>query len=50
VWALPGLKAPAILRRLPNRHFILVGRAYVHGMMDGEVISADIELEDIVLE
>jgi hypothetical protein len=50
VWALPGLKAPTILRRLSNGHFTLVGPAYVHGIMNGEGISSETQLETVTLE
>jgi hypothetical protein len=50
VWVLPSLKVPIILRRLPNGHFLVVGEAYIHGMMCGEAVSASTVLEDIILE
>jgi hypothetical protein len=50
LWALPGLNAPAILRRQSNGHFTLVGSAYVHGIMNGEGLSSETRLEAITLE
>lgn len=50
VWIFPGVGSPSILRRLENGHFILVGQAYVHGAMHGETVSAETEMESIILE
>jgi len=36
VWLLSGAKVPVILRPLKNGRYILVGEAYVHGLMHGE--------------
>ncbi|TVY71201.1 Heterokaryon incompatibility protein 6 OR allele [Lachnellula suecica] len=35
-----GCSVPVLLRRVENGQHILVGECYVHGMMDGEAISA----------
>lgn len=44
VCILYGCSVPVVLRRLPHAHGIpswsLIGDAYVHGIMDGEVISS----------
>jgi hypothetical protein len=51
IWIIPRTQAPMILRRLSNGHHIVIGQAYVHGIMYGE---ADFEsfgsFEDIILD
>ncbi|KAI8938749.1 hypothetical protein NX059_004616 [Plenodomus lindquistii] len=52
VWVVPGCRVPLIFRRVANssRHR-LVGGAYVHGAMDGEVVDgADVEFEMVDIE
>jgi hypothetical protein len=36
----PGCPVPLILRRIEgSEHFLLVGGAYVHGFMNGEILE-----------
>jgi hypothetical protein len=50
IWVLPRTQAPMILRRLPNGRHMVVGQAYVHGIMYGETdIDRFGNLEDIIL-
>lgn len=56
VWIVAGIKAPVILRHVPPDsvgappRFSFHGKAYVHGMMDGEaVLGRENELQDIEL-
>ncbi|KAK2615941.1 hypothetical protein N8I77_002662 [Diaporthe amygdali] len=51
VWALAGSKVPFILRPHDNEAFLLVGDAYVHGLMHGEAFEnndSDITKIDLV--
>ena len=58
VWVLVGARTPVVLRRkkasskksagICNREHL--GTAYVHGMMDGEILRQDVTIEDIILE
>lgn len=51
VWLLPGGRVPIILRQRENGHYVVIGEAYVHGIMHGEAVEAAItDLKDIVLE
>ncbi|KAN0098981.1 HET domain containing protein [Hyaloscypha variabilis] len=50
IWALPGMKAPVVLRRLSSGNFTLVGPVYIHGIMNGEGIYSETRLEAITLE
>lgn len=51
IYVLPGANIPFALRELENGHFALVGEAYVHGIMHGELVGSEgWKLEDIVLE
>jgi hypothetical protein len=38
VWVLAGAAVPFVLRPLKNREWKVVGEAYVHGIMSGEVL------------
>jgi len=45
-----GSSVPHIIRELPNGNYHLVGEAYIHGIMDGEVMDWEgIEWKDIRL-
>jgi hypothetical protein len=49
VWIIPGVGVPLILRRTATENrFSLLGRAYLHGFMDGERCPMD--MQEIVLE
>lgn len=37
VWIVPGADIPFIFRRARNGNFLVIGEAYVHGIMDGEL-------------
>jgi len=39
IWNLKGAKIPFILRPQPDGGFKLIGEAYVHGIMQGEVFE-----------
>ncbi|KAH7070319.1 heterokaryon incompatibility protein-domain-containing protein, partial [Paraphoma chrysanthemicola] len=39
VWLLPGTEMPFILRSTSSNHHLLVGEAYVHGIMDGSGVQ-----------
>lgn len=39
ICVLLGCHAPVILRPQPNKRYLLVGDAYIHGLMDGEALS-----------
>jgi hypothetical protein len=41
VWVLKGAGTPLVLREKENGRFTLVGEAYVHGIMHGEVVERD---------
>ena len=45
----PGAKFPYVLRRFDDGKCILVGEAFVHGIMYGEFMSKDPEIEEFVL-
>jgi hypothetical protein len=49
VCVVSGGAVPLVLRGLGEREFEVIGDAYVHGIMDGEVMSLGIEEKDIVL-
>jgi hypothetical protein len=44
-----GGVVPLVLRAVGERGIEVIGDAYIHGIMDGEVMSLDIEEKDIVL-
>lgn len=51
VWVLPRANTPVVLRKLPNGHFMVVGAAYVHGIMKGQAIVGRLDaLEDVILD
>ncbi|KAK1987738.1 heterokaryon incompatibility protein-domain-containing protein [Colletotrichum cereale] len=37
VWAVPGAEVPLVFRSVRTGGFLVVGEAYVHGIMDGEL-------------
>jgi hypothetical protein len=41
IWILKGSNVPFILRRDGNQRYEIVGEAYVHGIMNGEVASSE---------
>jgi hypothetical protein len=46
-----GLDVPFVLRKIDIDTYILVGEAYFHGAMDGEVLAgASFEGQDILLQ
>lgn len=50
VWVLAGAPVPLVLRPAENEAWILVGEAYIHGLMNGEVMKeAGKELQKIDL-
>lgn len=51
IWVLPRANTPVVLRELANGHFMVVGPAYVHGIMKGEAIVWSLDaLENIILD
>ena len=40
---------PYIIRRLENKRYWLVGEAYVHGVMDGEIMEENPKIVNIEL-
>lgn len=48
VWIIPNLQTPFVLRAVENGEYELVGEAYVHGIMHGEIAS-DFVFQDITL-
>lgn len=51
IWILPGSGVPFVLRKLESGNHQLIGDAYVHGIMQGEVVdSEDWRLQDLKLE
>jgi hypothetical protein len=50
VWILAGCPTAVVLRSLRTGHFGFLGEAYEHGIMHGERVGKDTQLEDIVLE
>ncbi|OHW95135.1 ankyrin and het domain-containing protein [Colletotrichum incanum] len=51
VWAVPGTDVPLVFRSCPTGSFLVVGEAYVHGIMDGELryLMPMIELQKVEL-
>jgi hypothetical protein len=49
VWILAGASTPFVLRPLDSGHRRLIGDAYIHGMMHGEVANLRLNFEDIIL-
>jgi len=52
VWIVPGAGVPLILRSTATRNrFSLLGRAYLHGFMDGEAVERRLMgMQEIILE
>jgi hypothetical protein len=50
IWLVPGSRVPLILRKLSNGHYIFVGEAYLHGIMNGEAMVAEARFEDITVD
>ncbi|KAF2685248.1 hypothetical protein K458DRAFT_450180 [Lentithecium fluviatile CBS 122367] len=48
VWIVAGCPSPLVLRR-DGEAWRVVGEAYVHGVMDGEAVSGDVEWGNICL-
>lgn len=46
---LAGASTPFVLRPLDSGHRRLIGDAYIHGMMHGEVANSGLNSEDIIL-
>ena len=40
---------PYIIRYVEDRNFLLVGEAYIHGIMDGAMTEKDSKIVDIEL-
>ncbi|KZL67601.1 heterokaryon incompatibility protein [Colletotrichum tofieldiae] len=51
VWTVPGADVPLVFRSGPTGSFLVVGEAYVHGIMDGELrhLLPTIEFEKVDL-
>ncbi|KAH8676496.1 heterokaryon incompatibility protein-domain-containing protein [Tricladium varicosporioides] len=50
VWILLGSKTPVMLRDGSAGNKMLLGEAYVHGIMHGEVVDLGLDAVDVVLE
>jgi hypothetical protein len=50
VWILAGANTPVVLRNGSTGKKKLLGEAYVHGLMHGEVLNFGLDLDDITLE
>jgi hypothetical protein len=46
----PGARFPYMLRKCDDGMYLLVGEAYVHGIMDGELATKDCVTEEFVLK
>jgi hypothetical protein len=46
----PGAKFPYVLRRCDDGMYVLVGEAFVHGIMYGEFMTKNPEMEEFVLK
>ncbi|KAH0432372.1 heterokaryon incompatibility [Colletotrichum camelliae] len=40
VWVIPGAGVPYILRPVADGGFLVIGEAYIHGIMDGEYVKS----------
>ncbi|KAK1580031.1 heterokaryon incompatibility protein-domain-containing protein [Colletotrichum navitas] len=51
VWTVPGAKVPLVFRSARTSGFLVVGEAYVHGIMDGELrhVCPTAELQTVEL-
>jgi hypothetical protein len=49
IWAIAGVSMPLVLRRGGHEAWSLVGEAYVHGIMHGEVVSTMTAQEDVII-
>lgn len=47
VWVVPGVHVPFILRPAMDDNFVVIGEAYVHGIMDGELLGPRDVLEGL---
>ncbi|KAF2471045.1 uncharacterized protein BDR25DRAFT_29912 [Lindgomyces ingoldianus] len=50
VWVLDGASVPFILRRSPTGNYKLIGEAYVHGVMHGELLGMGLPRRQITIE
>lgn len=50
VWVLAGCRRLAVLRKLNNGNRMLVGEAYVHNLMNGELTRLNRDIFNVVLE
>ena len=39
IWVLPGARVPFVFRRLADGRYLLIGEAYIHGLMRGEAFE-----------
>jgi hypothetical protein len=46
----PGARFPYVLRRCDDGTYVLVGETFVHGIMYGELVTEDREMEEFVLK
>lgn len=49
VWIFPGAHVPFVLRNAGQGCWVVVGEAYVHGIMDGDALDQASELQNISL-
>ncbi len=49
VWVVKGGNIPLILRP-KNKRFMLIGEAYVHGIMRGEAVQVGCTFREVILE
>jgi hypothetical protein len=50
VWILHGCQVPFVLRRQRNGNCLLIGEAYVHGVMHAEVLAMDLPKRHVTIE
>jgi len=50
VWILAGAKTPLVLRDGSPERKKLLGEAYVHGLMHGEVLDLGLDFVNVILE
>jgi hypothetical protein len=41
IWILRGARVPFVLRSLGNGNYLVIGEAYIHGFMNGEIFTRD---------
>ena len=47
VFVIQGSEVPFVLRQIDDSHYKNLGEAYVHGIMDGELLAKEYEFQDL---